>query len=445
MHGAMQEIQNTTGQGFFDGEGFFDQLHANSVAWTPDGHVLVSLRHLSQIIKINRKTGAIMWKLGGIDSDFSFEGDDPGPSWQHDARLHAGGILTVFDNGSERRPPWSRAVEYELDQKKMVAKKIWEYRDNPDRFGVAMGGFDYLENGNLVVNFAGVEPDTNPFYTEVTRRGEKVLELSVEPGMAYRAMKYPWWGVPSTRPQLVMDEKNASLHFSWNGATHIHEWRVYGGLDPETRDLITSIPKKQFEHSILLAETPHSPVNSCLYYRVEAIDIEHRVNRTSATLLSPWCSSLGAMCLMDDAEKEDCAEDKPSLDAKECKSRGCCYRPPAASSKDGVPWCFRPRQRAPNGACASGRGRANASWKGIRREQCVAQGACWRETDEVGVPWCFHAGDTCRQTDTTRHRAIDCGYRGIHPKECISRGCCWSSEQESCSLPTADNAWSSRF
>ena len=78
----------------------------NSASWTPDGHVLISLRHLSQVIKINRKTGAIMWKLGGPDGDFTFHGKDPGPSWQHDARLHEDGTLSLFDNGNGRDPPW---------------------------------------------------------------------------------------------------------------------------------------------------------------------------------------------------------------------------------------------------------------------------------------------------------------------------------------------------
>ena len=36
----------------------------------------------------------------------------------------------------------SRAVEYEIDEKKLVAKRKWEYRHDPDRYGLAMGGFD---------------------------------------------------------------------------------------------------------------------------------------------------------------------------------------------------------------------------------------------------------------------------------------------------------------
>ena len=55
----------------------------------------------------------------------------------------------------------------------------------------------YLDNGNMVVNFAGVEPDSHPFYTEVTRKGEKVLELSINPGR-YNATRTPMWLVQAS-------------------------------------------------------------------------------------------------------------------------------------------------------------------------------------------------------------------------------------------------------
>ncbi|CEM32075.1 unnamed protein product [Vitrella brassicaformis CCMP3155] len=61
---------------------------------------------------------------------------------------------------------------------------------------------------------------------------------------------------------------------------------VYGGNDPETKDPIDSIPTKRFEHSIVLAETPHSPVDSWLYDRVEAIDKKDKAKGMSAALLS---------------------------------------------------------------------------------------------------------------------------------------------------------------
>ncbi|CEL98505.1 unnamed protein product [Vitrella brassicaformis CCMP3155] len=393
LHGGLEKSQNKP-----DG-GFFDHLHVNSACWTPDGHVLISLRHLSQVIKINRKTGAIMWKLGGPDGDFTFHGKDPGPSWQHDSRLHEDGRLSLFDNGNGRDPPWSRAVEYEIDEKKLVAKRKWEYRHDPDRYGLAMGGFDYLDNGNMVVNFAGVEPDSHPFYTEVTRKGEKVLELSINPGMAYRAMKYDWWGAPSSLPDLVLDAERASLHFSWNGATHIKEWKVYGGVDPDDMDLIDTIAKKHFEHSLELADTRHSPINSCVYYRVEAVTKHHKTSKShsSPPLLSPWCSSMGAMCTShsDDSHRQDCASDTPFVTQQQCHQLGCCFRPPDGSTKRDVPWCFRPRT-SDDGRCGSGKGQVDAGWDGIQKNECLGQGACWHETGEAGVPWCFHAADTCK-------------------------------------------------
>ena len=38
--------------------------HGNAVSELPDGNLLVSFRHISTIVKINRKSGRIVWKLG---------------------------------------------------------------------------------------------------------------------------------------------------------------------------------------------------------------------------------------------------------------------------------------------------------------------------------------------------------------------------------------------
>jgi Arylsulfotransferase (ASST) len=78
----------------------YDYLHANSIDVTRDGNLLVSARHTWALYKINRRTGAVMWRMGGRRSNFEI---DPAArwSWQHDARQVAHGVITVFDDASD--------------------------------------------------------------------------------------------------------------------------------------------------------------------------------------------------------------------------------------------------------------------------------------------------------------------------------------------------------
>src|SRR5262249_36090399 len=91
---------------------YVDWTHANSIDITLDGNYLISLRHFSQIIKVNANTGEIIWKLGGRDSDFRFVNDPfNGISFQHGGRELPNGHILLFDNGNGHVPPTSRAVE----------------------------------------------------------------------------------------------------------------------------------------------------------------------------------------------------------------------------------------------------------------------------------------------------------------------------------------------
>ena len=79
-----------------------DYAHLNSIEMMADGNLLLSFRHLSQVMKVDRATGEVMWRLGGVRSDFIFP-DDPygGPCAQHTAVELANGDIQIWDNGSQ--------------------------------------------------------------------------------------------------------------------------------------------------------------------------------------------------------------------------------------------------------------------------------------------------------------------------------------------------------
>ena len=178
-----------------------DYFHQNAIDIDLDGNFLLSSRNLSQIIKIDRNTGNIIWKLGGKDNDFTFinEHDENSPnyfSYQHDIAVLPNGNITLFDNGNQHSPPHSRAVEYKLDQVTKTAELVWDYRHSPDIFANAMGSVQRLPNGNTLIGWGGAGSSAvNPILTEVHPDNSVAFELSFPAGQtSYRAFKYQWKG-----------------------------------------------------------------------------------------------------------------------------------------------------------------------------------------------------------------------------------------------------------
>ena len=175
-----------------------DYFHQNAVDVDHDGNYLLSSRTLSQILKIDRNTGNIIWKLGGKVNDFTFinEHEENSPtyfSYQHDIAVLPNGNITLFDNGSQHPTHYSRAVEYKLDEANKTAELIWEYRHSPDIFTAAMGSVQRLPNGNTIIGWGSASRPGIPAVTEVHPDKSVAIELSFPSGQtSYRAFKFPW-------------------------------------------------------------------------------------------------------------------------------------------------------------------------------------------------------------------------------------------------------------
>ncbi|MEO8664999.1 MAG: aryl-sulfate sulfotransferase [Ignavibacteria bacterium] len=152
-----------------------DCVHGNAIELDNDGNLLISSRHLSEITKISRSTGEIIWRLGGVHNQFIFVNDPIQFSYQHHIRRIPNGNITLFDNGNFHTPPFSRAVEYNLDETNKIATLVWKFRHVPDIHGFAMGSVQRLTNGNSLICWGAA----NPSMTEVSPAGNIVLEMSL--------------------------------------------------------------------------------------------------------------------------------------------------------------------------------------------------------------------------------------------------------------------------
>ena len=82
---------------------FIDYAHINSIHVDSDTTLVISSRHLDEITKINRISGEIIWRFGGLNNQFLFINDTATHGslltpfcHQHDARILENGNLTFF-------------------------------------------------------------------------------------------------------------------------------------------------------------------------------------------------------------------------------------------------------------------------------------------------------------------------------------------------------------
>jgi hypothetical protein len=242
-----------------------DYVHGNAIEQDTDGNLMISSRHLSEITKINRQTGDIIWRWGGNRNEFTFVNDTPYFRYQHDIRRLPNGNVTIFDNRNGILPAYSRGVEYQLDEVNKTATKVWEFYNTPPTISGAMGNAQRLPNGNTVIGWG-----TAALMTEVHSDGTKAFELALAPRMNYRAFRFPWTGNPTWAPTLVLDCQGLTktLTYSWNGATDVASYRVYGGHSPNPTTLITTQPRTGFETQTVLA----SPASLYSYFRVMPVN-----------------------------------------------------------------------------------------------------------------------------------------------------------------------------
>lgn len=166
-----------------------DYVHGNAIEVDNDGNILLSSRHLDEITKINSTTGAVIWRMGGKNNQFTFDNDTLGFSHQHYVRRLANGNIMLFDNGNYHSPSFSRAVEYNIDENAKTAHLVWQFRHTPSIYAFAMGSAQRLSNGNTLIGWGSA----STALTEVTSSGEVVYELTLPTQqMSYRAYRDVW-------------------------------------------------------------------------------------------------------------------------------------------------------------------------------------------------------------------------------------------------------------
>lgn len=145
--------------------------HGNGLGFDADSNLLLGFRSLSEVTKVDRATGAVIWRLGGLANQFTFLNDPKGTfERQHGVRWAGPGQVQLLDNGLGAP---SRFVRYLLNPTAHTALMAWEFVDAPTTWTAVGGASQFHPDGHGTVTFGQAGR-----VVEVDEAGNRVWELT---------------------------------------------------------------------------------------------------------------------------------------------------------------------------------------------------------------------------------------------------------------------------
>jgi EmrB/QacA subfamily drug resistance transporter len=274
---ALKHIPLSESRASLPTNGFpWDAYHVNSIDIVGDGTFVVSMRNDWAAYKVNIRTGAIVWTLGGRRSTFTF-GSGASFQWQHDVVTYPGTpLLTLFDDHCcqitgggtyvDATAP-SRGLVLKLNLNSHTATVADQYSHGSGFDAEYMGSLEPLPGGNEFVGWGSAN-----YFSEYTASGQMLLDAKLPyPDITYRALLEPWTGMPLDPPRGAARRQSGktTVYASWNGATNVSSWRVLAG-----QSTVAAAARAGFETAI--------PVqSSATAFTVQALDSHRRVLGTS--------------------------------------------------------------------------------------------------------------------------------------------------------------------
>ncbi|KAK7530230.1 ASST-domain-containing protein, partial [Phyllosticta citribraziliensis] len=288
----------------------WDYLHLNSVDKFPNGDYLVSFRYTNSLMRLSGGNGDVLWRLGGKRSDFDTK--DFVFSRQHHGRIITSNethtILSFFDNASssqnsdkgvttaDRSSAYVIQLSHDPNDKGSWTATPLRHFERPDwRYTRLRGSMQILpgsESSSLEHDTTDDWTKSNAFVswsdhgyaTEFSPAGDVVMETQFVSRRfdTYRAFKMVGFvGRPTEPPALkalvygdILPGQGSGVgpftvvYISWNGATEVRAWRVYGKIPRSTRfAYLGTYRKTGFETAITIP-------GAVSYLWAEALDSE---------------------------------------------------------------------------------------------------------------------------------------------------------------------------
>jgi hypothetical protein len=254
----------------------YDYFHANSIGLAADGNIIISSRHCWTTFKLDKTTGAVMWRLGGKKNDFQ-QDDRSKFAWQHDFRQRRDGTYSVFDNGAgiTKVHPYSRGLIMKMDEAARRVTFVAEFV-HPDKISApTQGCFRELADGGSFIGWG-----QDPYFTEHNPDGSVRFagHLPLD-NQSYRAYKAEWSGMPMDQPALGLHTEggNVIVSASWNGATKVAKWRARSGEQPGALAGAIEGNRSGFETTLTVNGMPE-------YVVAEALDTNGKLLGSSSAI-----------------------------------------------------------------------------------------------------------------------------------------------------------------
>lgn len=159
-----------------------DFLHANGLRTSKAGH-LVSFRHLSKVMLLEKNTLNTIWTVGpSKDNTFVASGEGKF-KFQHSPIMDEDGNLVLFDNNPDSRQ--SRVVALELKNGKAEMK--WEFPKNSQFYSKDRGSVMMNTSKNAIALFVSPLVNQKPFPQNT--RSDYIVEFDPKAGKELATMK----------------------------------------------------------------------------------------------------------------------------------------------------------------------------------------------------------------------------------------------------------------
>ncbi|MGA2452667.1 MAG: arylsulfotransferase family protein [Solirubrobacteraceae bacterium] len=261
----------------------WDYVHINSISpggeggSSQTGDVLLSSRSTWTLYDVDLHSGNVRWRLGGEHSSFKL-GPGTRTYWQHDAEWQPGGLISVFDNGSD--PPKEKQSRGLLLDPNLATHTVTLVKQfvNPTKtlLATSQGNTLSLPGGDWLMGYGGL-----PNFTEYDSSGHVLLDGTLGKSVqSFRTYLSPWSGQPPGVPSVIATPGSGgtiAVAVSWNGATEVASWQVLAGASPGSLAPVATVAKAGFQTSI--AAPAAGP-----YVAVQAINSAGTVIGTSATV-----------------------------------------------------------------------------------------------------------------------------------------------------------------
>ena len=227
----------------------------------------------------------------------------------------------------------SRGRQIEIntrDPHNLTVQLIRDYRSPRGLSSVIFGSMQPLQDsssskassiGSVLLGWG-----VSPAFSEHTTNGEWIRDVQygqLDPehpfaggpsASSYRVLKHSWHGYPPWPPEAAISQ-DGTLWVSWNGATEVRSWAVYGSyrshlLGPEDGDpnrkniLATMYPLKTASRQGFETSIQYGALLSA-FVKVAALDAEGKIIRVTRTLETGSTPSVSS-CLLQDTMSFTC-------------------------------------------------------------------------------------------------------------------------------------------